>query len=399
MQILQLQILIKFVNTNEFDPRMENIGLIGWNGNYNVGDDAMTSVIIRYLMQHKVGARFYFYTDKSTLAEYVDKNQKLEIKELPCFTFIRKIPFIRSIALRYIFPYFFSNNKDLLLIGGGSIIHRAKLSLLYTRIIKLIRKKNQSVLIGAIGISIGPFTNEEDKIAAKLVLENMDFFVVRDLRSYQLAKQMNLKNRFKIAPDLALLLPQLSNESFCKTGNFGNYIGLSLRSGYIDSEKNIWLSNLIQSVLNNNPGYTLKLFTFCAFKGQNDMDDNARFINLLPASLQKRVLLINYSKKPLDFYKEIYYCDIMVCMRLHAAIISYAVNTKFVMLSYHQKCIDFAEETGLPPEYLLSEQVSLDEAVNLLQKLLNEKKTIFNKTRCEVINKVKDHFSFIPVNN
>ncbi len=357
MQILQLQILIKFVNTNEFDPRMENIGLIGWNGNYNVGDDAMTSVIIRYLMQHKVGARFYFYTDKSTLAEYVDKNQKLEIKELPCFT------------------------------------------LLYTRIIKLIRKKNQSVLIGAIGISIGPFTNEEDKIAAKLVLENMDFFVVRDLRSYQLAKQMNLKNRFKIAPDLALLLPQLSNESFCKTGNFGNYIGLSLRSGYIDSEKNIWLSNLIQSVLNNNPGYTLKLFTFCAFKGQNDMDDNARFINLLPASLQKRVLLINYSKKPLDFYKEIYYCDIMVCMRLHAAIISYAVNTKFVMLSYHQKCIDFAEETGLPPEYLLSEQVSLDEAVNLLQKLLNEKKTIFNKTRCEVINKVKDHFSFIPVNN
>src|SRR5438477_328685 len=165
----------------------------------------------------------------------------------------------------------------------------------------------------------------------------MDFFVVRDYRSYKLVKEMNLKNSFASAADLALLLPQLSCESFSKNENFGNYIGLSLRFGYVNGEKNIWLSKLVQEILNSNPQYKLKLFNFCALKGQDDMEENIRFINSLPVSLQKRILIVSYSKNPLHFYKEIYSCDVMLCMRLHASIISYAVNTKFIVLSYHQK--------------------------------------------------------------
>ena len=212
---------------------MSNIGLIGWNGNYNVGDDAMTSVIIRFLKQHKIGDRFYFYADKSSLAHYFENDEKTEIRGIPLYAFFRRIPYVGTLAIHYIFPYFFCNKKDILLIGGGSIIHRAKLSMLYVRIIKLVRKKNPGTLIGAIGISVGPFATEQDKIAAKLVLENMDFCTVRDLRSYKFLQQINLKNSFTCAPDLALLLPRLSNKSFFKNANFGNYIGLSLRSGWL----------------------------------------------------------------------------------------------------------------------------------------------------------------------
>ncbi len=372
---------------------------MGWNGNYNIGDDAMTSVIIRYLIEHKIGNRFHFYADKSTLADYVDEDENIEIKGLPFYAFFHKIPYVRTLAAHHIFPHLFCNKKDILLIGGGSIIHRAKLSMLYIKIIKLVRQKNPKALIGAIGISVGPFTTEQDKMAAKLVLENMDFCAVRDSRSYNLVKEMNLKNSLICAPDLALLLPQLSNESFSKNGNFGNYIGMSLRSNYVNNEKIIWLSKLVQEILNRNPQYKLKLFNFCVLRGQSDMKDNTRLISSLPASFQKRIIIVDYSKNPLEFYKEIFSCDIMLCMRLHAAIISYTVNTKFAIISYHQKCIDFTEESGLPSEYILNETIPLGQTINTLQKLLDEKQTIFSKPRNEVIDKVRDHFSFIQYTN
>src|SRR6478672_12742793 len=171
---------------------MRQIGIIGWNGNFNVGDDAMTSVIVKYFVQSGVGNRFHFFSDQNSLANYTSEDKITEIKGIPLYGFFRKIPFIRSFVIHYIFPLLFSGNKKILLFGGGSFIHRSKLSILYLRIIRYVRKKNPDVLIGAIGISIGPFKNEKEEKAAKACLEQMNFLSVRDQRSYGLANEMGL---------------------------------------------------------------------------------------------------------------------------------------------------------------------------------------------------------------
>src|SRR6266542_2636637 len=375
---------------------MRKIGIVGWNGYYNVGDDAMTSVIVKYLVQSHIGNRFHFFSDTKSLAKYNSKDEPVEIKGIPLYRIFKKIPWIRSIAIHYIFPIFFASNKDILLFGGGSFIHRAKLSFLYLRIIRNIRKKNPDVLIGAVGISVGPFKNQNEEKAAKACLEQMHFIAVRDKRSYQLVKEMGLNNHIKCAPDLALLLPALHNNSFCEKGNEGNYIGLSLRYGHVRDEKIVWLSSLIQKMAEKYPFYKLKIFTFCAFVSENDMNENRRLIASLSENLHDRIIIINYSRDPFDFYEEIYSCDLMLCMRLHAAIISYAVNTKFTMISYHQKCLDFAKEVGLPAEYILKENVAVDKTLEILEQLLQQEEFIFSKPRNEIMDSVKEHFYFIP---
>jgi polysaccharide pyruvyl transferase WcaK-like protein len=374
---------------------MKLVGLIGWNGKFNIGDDAMTSVILRYLTQHEFANRFHFLANKNNLAIYLDKELKTEIRGFPFYSLLNKIPVIRFFSRHYIFPYLFSDNKDLLLFGGGSMIHSATLSKRAVRIINWVRKKNPHVLVGAIGVSVGPFKNSNEKIAAKAALEAMDFLVVRDSRSYELVKTMELSKPFKCAPDLALLLPSLQKKFFFKTEKIGKYVGLSLRSGYVTNEKKFWLSELMQEILNRNPAYKLKLFNFSILKGQDDRIENDAFIRALPTALHQRISTINYSRDPFDFYKEIYSCDVMLCMRLHASIISYSVDTKFLMLAYHQKCLDFAEEIGLPSEYLLNEHIPVSRAVLIAEKLLNNCSAGLSKPREEILKQAEEQFYFI----
>ena len=138
---------------------MKVVGLVGWNGKFNIGDDAMTSVILRYLTQHEFADCFHFLASKNNLAIYLDEEKKTEIRGLPFFSLLHEIPVIRFFARHYIFPYLFAYNKDLVLFGGGSIIHSARLSKTILRMIKWIRKKNPNALIGAIGVSVGPFND------------------------------------------------------------------------------------------------------------------------------------------------------------------------------------------------------------------------------------------------
>ena len=234
-----------------------------------------------------------------------------------------------------------------------------------------------------------------EKIAARAALDSMDFIVVRDSRSYKLMEAMRLSTPFKCAPDLALLLPSLQNKSFCKRDNLRKCIGLALRSGHVTDKRKFWLSDVIQQILNRNPGHTLKLFNFCVLNGQDDRIENDAFIQVLPEALHKRISIVDYSRDPFDFYKEIYLCDVMLCMRLHASIISYSVNTRFAIFSYHQKCLDFAEEVGLSREYLLDEMRPVNNAVITVEKLLNNSEDNLSKQKEEILSQAEGQFYFI----
>src|SRR3954471_18309690 len=107
---------------------MRQIGIIGWNGNFNIGDDAMTSVIVKYLVQSGIGNHFHFFSDIQSLANYSSKDEITKIKGIPLYEFFKQIPFLRSFVIHYVFPLLFSGNKKMLLFGGGSFVHRAKLS-------------------------------------------------------------------------------------------------------------------------------------------------------------------------------------------------------------------------------------------------------------------------------
>jgi polysaccharide pyruvyl transferase WcaK-like protein len=63
-----------------------------------------------------------------------------------------------------------------------------------------------------------------------------------------------------------------------------------------------------------------------------------------------RVRHIRYSTNPLETLKEIAGLRVLIGMRLHAVIFGYMSSTPTLMLSYHQKCTEWALQSGMSEE-------------------------------------------------
>jgi polysaccharide pyruvyl transferase WcaK-like protein len=332
-------------------------GLIGWNGKLNVGDDAMSSVIIEYILSKSPEARFSLLGDSKNLAVYSDNEMvKSQVSAFNKYGFLTQTRGISRFMLRYYYPPIFGKNKDAIIMGGGSIIHREPNSIRLINLLTQARKNNPNVKIGAVGISLGPFTNKKQRDLAQQILDLLDFVVVRDERSFSLLKSFKTKYSAVTAPDLAMLLPTLRSVEQKPKGNEKS-LGISLRVGYVTDEV---IEMMIKSsqILVNEYGFTkIKLFHFCALDGQKDSEPSDRLLSLMPKNLAVITEHVPYSYDPVDFYEEIAACNFMICMRLHASILSYCMGISFAIVPYRQKCIDFGKQVaGLDDNFFIREE-------------------------------------------
>lgn len=375
------------------------IGLVGWNGMMNVGDDAMTAVIIRklnYLFGNELEFHFYNSVNKK-MPFYIDKSRKLEFKGLPLYDRINKIKGVRKFFADYYYPLKFKQSKDLILIGGGSIVHSSTSSASKLKMVKAARKANPNITIGAIGISIGPFKVENDFYAAKTFLSYLDFVVVRDSRSLKVLQSMKLNLNQTMAPDLAFSLPKLANLTVSKVSRKTKVLGISLRTGHLTEERYSRYLHIIKYWLSLSSTNQVTLFNFSELPSQNDHRNSEILMNLIEdSSLKDRVDIFRYSLDPLDFYKKIMNCELMVCMRLHAAIIGYAVKTPVLIDSYHQKCKDLAKELDIIPSLIGKD--GLTEIEDKIKEIYHIKSAAskFNFIKYDqIIKDSSDHFRFL----
>lgn len=335
------------------------VGLVGWNGMMNVGDDAMTAVIIRKLTQiYGTGIEFHFYNsiDKK-MPLYI--NDKISYKGLPFFDQINKVKGLRKIFANCYYPFKFKKSKNLILIGGGSIIHSTSSSNAKLKVVQAAKKANSDVTIGAIGVSIGPFKNDREFESSKRFLKSLDFVVVRDTRSFKVLQQMNLEIDQYKAPDLAFILPKLADLNISKRNNEHKVLGISLRTGHLDDDRYFRYVSIIKYWLSLSQNNKVKLFNFSELPAQNDHKHSKFLKELLDEkNLRDRVDFFRYSLNPLDYYQEIMNCQVMVCMRLHAAIIGYSVKTPVLIDSYHQKCKDLADELQISSSLIGEDDIS-----------------------------------------
>lgn len=350
------------------------IGLVGWNGKRNVGDDAMTAAIINYCRTHNPKSEFVLTGDDKELAIYTENLQdEKSIIGFKNYNFFIRKKGIRRIYNKYLFPHFFANKKlDLILIGGGSIIQSAGNSKRLFRIIDLAKKKNPALKVGALGISVGPFKNEISKIEAKKILNRLEFLVVRDQRSFDLIDNFDLKCTYSIAPDLALTLSKIRAVEFDKKANQKS-VGVSLRIGHFSKVKLGIIKNVLNYLMAKHHVEKIKIFNFCDLKGQQDQVCTNRMIKALSPEYKSKIEIINFSYDPLDFYHQINNCSLMLCMRLHASIISYAVKTPFLIMPYHQKCIDFGKQiAGLNDDSFLYDEDDENAIYKKVDQIVNE---------------------------
>ncbi|SEJ50703.1 Polysaccharide pyruvyl transferase family protein WcaK [Cyclobacterium xiamenense] len=346
------------------------IGIVGWNGKKNVGDDVMTSVIINYFIgRYGDDLEFRFFAGDNNLAEYMDSDRRSIITTLSFYDIIDRVKLVRRFFMYYVYPKIFVNNLDIIIIGGGSIIHNVPTSTVYSRIIDAAKKATKNIRVASLGVSIGPFKKDNEYYCANMFLRKLDSLVVRDKRSLTLGKEMELRCNVSLAADLAFLLPKFVNLDTQRTPVNFEVMGISLRSGYFSTDRRKKYKSIVEHWLNADNERQVWLFSFSELPGQSDYLCCEELCESVSLEYRNRIKFIRYSLNPIDFFVLIRQCTIILCMRLHAFIIGYAVKTPVLVDAYHQKCIDLSLDLGIESSFLIRDKTP-NEIMDLVHTIL-----------------------------
>jgi polysaccharide pyruvyl transferase WcaK-like protein len=360
--------------------------LWGWNGCKNVGDDAMTEVLINGLLQNfKIERICFAGCDVETesmpfIEEYSDK-----VKFSSCFIprYLLKFSIFRQYYWLFIIPIKLIFNYDVIIIGGGSIFHSYKKNLIYNNLLNIKKLFHRSVKIVSIGTSVGPFyTLSAEKMFIKLA-SKLDLLSVRDKRSYNFCRSNNIIKNLRYAPDLAITLSEFKSIKLNKQ----NKVNIILRQGHISDELYGVIVQAIEHIQDVYPNLDIVFLSACELDSDTENDNIAisHFIESLPPERRKSLLIERYNSFPSFFYKSIGDALFNISVRLHGSIISYAMNTPFICISYHQKCLDFFKDMNIHPNYLFEqEKTEIAEIRNSIDKIITKSHVKFEKR--EVLN-------------
>jgi polysaccharide pyruvyl transferase WcaK-like protein len=376
------------------------IALIGFNGKLNFGDDVMTEVIIKTLLNKlKVKELFILGEKNKTNFNYLNPYNSLTkfTFSSPFLSFIRKINVVGGLYLRYLTAYKIAVQYDLIIIGGGTLYHSYLVNAFYLNIIRFKNLFNRRAKVISIGVSIGPFrsTNAEENF--KKILKQLDFLSVRDNRSLNLCKLLNTKQQVFSGADIAMGFPFIHSLKEAQQSN--KTIGIILRQGHVTKSDQEFLIKTIQYISENFPNKKFNFYSFCELENklENDYLAITEFLSQLSPTIVSRCEIIRYTGYPAETCAHLISNNFNICIRLHASVMSYVYNVPFLMVSYHKKCEDFFADNGIEEKFLVSTNKPFEYYKKLIYSLAeNTEKRAFIPRETYL-----NHFAFLNllVNN
>lgn len=278
----------------------------GNNSWYHVGDEAM------FLRNYNVIKKHY---PKSpiTLLTRSKSHQELDIKEeinhlFPC-GFIGTLTLLISFGIQF-FSYYtlrlflrskvggmarLINRHDLLLISGGGNLNSLFPAYLYNRatIVLLARMLGKPVI--ATGQTLGPISNLTDALLIRVILRNIDRFVLRD-RKFSIStipKSNQCRNRISFSVDDAYFLEYMSGLDIggVVTKNTFN-IGVSLRDW--DSDELYSKTLLALNHLVKNSGKRLKIYLIPHILDEDNKCDLEKMRNVFDGKINCEIVSVTY---------------------------------------------------------------------------------------------------------
>jgi polysaccharide pyruvyl transferase WcaK-like protein len=154
------------------------IGIIGYYGQQNTGDDALAATIVAGISERMPKAGLYIasYPLVMPLGVRVKWRPRAPLR-------VRGVPRLLDQWMKM--------RCQRLVLGGGSVIHDLSgTDRLLARLKNFQLLKTLGKSLGAVGIALGPLTTEEGRAAARKILQLFDFVAVRDQLSVALAEEI-----------------------------------------------------------------------------------------------------------------------------------------------------------------------------------------------------------------
>ncbi len=244
--------------------------------------------------------------------------------------------------------------SDVLVLGGGSVITGRES---FRKPLMLGAQRMRGLSLAAVGVSVDPFRSEEARRRVAEFLGRFAYISVRDRRSFELVSSLGLETTLHAGRDLAGMLPLLSPRPPKTPRLPGQMLTLgvspcnySVRPEYPAPEPAQWEDALIDALVELAPRLPLQVKVFSLNRHPRHGDE------ALATDLQRRLQAKGLSastwfyrdRDPVKGVAAIAECDAMVSARLHGAIVAYMEAVPLVMVDYHRKCRDFADDIGLP---------------------------------------------------
>ncbi|WP_048600527.1 polysaccharide pyruvyl transferase CsaB [Rubeoparvulum massiliense] len=309
---------------------MFRIVIAGYYGFNNVGDDALLYAITSSLIEEVPALQFAVLSNNPKETEalfHLPAYNRWSIKEIVG-------------QLRH---------SDLLLMGGGSLLQDVsspRSTLYYLAIIQIAKWLGKPVVLYAQGF--GPVSHQANKWLIRRIVNQVDLITVRDAESKDDFLQHGVtKTPIHVAADPAFLLHVQSDDLEAGTEVFTRYGCLNGRPTLGISVRDWKDEHAFKEVLAHAADEVVR------------MGWNVVFLPMhYPHDLQASQDIVNLMKEPafcIDEklnYRQMIGCiaqlDMMVGMRLHAAILAAAQSIPFITLSYDPKVDRFVESMGMP---------------------------------------------------
>lgn len=274
-------------------------------------------------------------------------------------------------------------STDYFINAGGSVFSKiTPLSdIVFAQNAEIINKK---IKHGGIGVSIGPFNSVKDEKKVIEYLKRLEFLALRDTKSYDYAKSLDLDYNPIKAFDLAALLPECYNDFDSNSKEKAKEIktiGISIcnyeryKNGNIKNEEK--RNKFVQEVIKRLSKYENIQLKFFIFNGHSTMGDEALTLETAALIPEEKVTILPYSKNIKFVWDEIKKCDYMFSTRLHASVFSCYAGVPFTLVEYHRKCGDFLEDIGYDDQKrVFDAEVSVNECVqNIISDINGSYKT------------------------
>jgi polysaccharide pyruvyl transferase WcaK-like protein len=356
----------------------------GYYGQQNTGDDAFCAIAAW-------GAREYWQTSHINFLS----------STLPLLT-------VPGNAIQTLTPTFCGQNllKSLwassrasaIVYAGGSILGN-RLGFL-RKMAMFMNKIKHSPLLGAIGVSVGPFPDSIARREVKKFLSQFSFLVLRDTASYEEACSMKLPFQPIAGFDLAALLPLVYGklaDSFAADSGRQPVLGVSVchYERYVckdlknEKRREAGITEILKLVAKSIP-LTIRFFVFNGHSRVGDIELTTQMAQEL-SSLAK-VEVVPYVESPGETYWKIGECDAVLATRLHAGIFAFAADVPFLMVEYHRKCSDFLEEIKWPLNWRINDlDVASDFVANIILDMITKKQP-FPITIANYVKKAECNF-------
>lgn len=254
-------------------------------------------------------------------------------------------------------------DADAVITSGGSTFEKTPHAL-HIRNLSLLKKKmNKSLVLGAIGVSIGPYKNAEHEKAIINYLKELDFLALRDEYSYQLALSYNLSYKPINAFDLAALLPHIYNPAPVKVDYKEKVLGISacyferyrgVENSTSEEHRTNYLKRLLLEV-SRKTNVKLRFFIFNGNVIKGDQQITYSIINYLTSKNVTNIEILPYNTRTNFMYNKVSECNVLLSVRLHASIFACFSQVPFFLLEYHRKCSDYLNSIGYHEDYKIGD--------------------------------------------